>query len=318
MSDSAGVTWGTLIQAALLLFAGLAVLLFATGIDYDQLWSSLEDATWGWILFGFFVAQPPRLTQATATLGSVAPDLRFGPVYVMQLATSYMNLALPSSAARLAVNIRFFQRQGLTAAGRRHRGRDRLLREHGRAGRPPHSAPSLHGGEPGPAIQRPDRRLTRDHRRHRRPARSQHRNGRARRPVPATDRRLGAPLLAGGARRSLHASLVEQDRASPRRQPRHRDPLRDGARPVCARPRHAGQPRRSARAQHRDLVDQHGHPDSRRHRHLGARPHRRSRFRRDDGRGRLAAVLLYRVSTFYLPPTWGFFAMRYLQRNRYL
>jgi uncharacterized membrane protein YbhN (UPF0104 family) len=90
------------------------VLSFATGIDYDQLWSSLEDATWGWILLGFLVAQTPRLTQATATLGSVAADLRFGPVYGMQLATGYMNLALPSSAARLAVNIRFFQRQGIT------------------------------------------------------------------------------------------------------------------------------------------------------------------------------------------------------------
>ena len=32
----------------------------------------------------------------------------------------------------------------------------------------------------------------------------------------------------------------------------------------------------------------------------------------------LAAVLLYRLSTFYLPPIWGFFAMRWLQRNRYL
>src|SRR5262249_58955690 len=28
----------------------------------------------------------------------------------------------------------------------------------------------------------------------------------------------------------------------------------------------------------------------------------------------LAAVLLYRVSTFYVPPVWGFFAMRSLQR----
>jgi glycosyltransferase 2 family protein len=36
-------------------------------------------------------------------------------VYAMQLATSYMNLALPSNLARMAVNIRFFQRQGLTA-----------------------------------------------------------------------------------------------------------------------------------------------------------------------------------------------------------
>jgi uncharacterized membrane protein YbhN (UPF0104 family) len=32
----------------------------------------------------------------------------------------------------------------------------------------------------------------------------------------------------------------------------------------------------------------------------------------------LAAVLLYRLSTFYLPPIWGFFALRWLQRNRYL
>jgi uncharacterized membrane protein YbhN (UPF0104 family) len=32
----------------------------------------------------------------------------------------------------------------------------------------------------------------------------------------------------------------------------------------------------------------------------------------------LAAVLRHRFSTFYLPPVWGFFAMRWLQRNRYL
>jgi uncharacterized membrane protein YbhN (UPF0104 family) len=32
----------------------------------------------------------------------------------------------------------------------------------------------------------------------------------------------------------------------------------------------------------------------------------------------LAAVLLYRIATYYLPPTWGFGAMLWLQRNRYL
>jgi uncharacterized membrane protein YbhN (UPF0104 family) len=32
----------------------------------------------------------------------------------------------------------------------------------------------------------------------------------------------------------------------------------------------------------------------------------------------LAAVLLYRIATFYLPPLWGFPAMLWLQRNRYL
>ncbi len=41
--------------------------------------------------------------------------LPFGPVYTMQLAMGYMNVALPSNLARMAVNIRFFQRQGLSA-----------------------------------------------------------------------------------------------------------------------------------------------------------------------------------------------------------
>ena len=31
-----------------------------------------------------------------------------------------------------------------------------------------------------------------------------------------------------------------------------------------------------------------------------------------------AAVLLYRAATFYIPPVWGFFAMRWLQRNALL
>jgi glycosyltransferase 2 family protein len=28
-----------------------------------------------------------------------------------------------------------------------------------------------------------------------------------------------------------------------------------------------------------------------------------------------AAVLLHRMATFYLPPIWGYFAMRWLERN---
>jgi uncharacterized membrane protein YbhN (UPF0104 family) len=110
------VTWRSLVQTALLLLAALAILSFATGIDYDQFADGLADASWFWIVVGVVAAQLPRLTQSVATLGSVAADLRFGPVYAMQLASGYMNLALPSVAARLAVSIRFFQRQGITAA----------------------------------------------------------------------------------------------------------------------------------------------------------------------------------------------------------
>lgn len=110
------VTWRALLQTALLLLAAFAILSFATGIDYDQFAEGLAEASWFWIAVGVVAAQLPRLTQSAATLGAVAADLRFGPVYAMQLASGYMNLALPSVAARLAVSIRFFQRQGITAA----------------------------------------------------------------------------------------------------------------------------------------------------------------------------------------------------------
>ena len=75
----------------------------------------MADASWAWIVGALVVAQLPRLAQAVATLGSVPVRLPLGPVYGMQLAMSYMNVALPSNLARMAVNIRFFQRQGLSA-----------------------------------------------------------------------------------------------------------------------------------------------------------------------------------------------------------
>jgi len=35
-------------------------------------------------------------------------------------------------------------------------------------------------------------------------------------------------------------------------------------------------------------------------------------------RRRFAAVVLYRGATFYIPPVWGFLAMRWLRRNALL
>ena len=110
------VTWWTAIQTALLVLAATTIFGVVAGLDFDELASYLEGASWGWIAAAFVAAQLPRLTQAIATLGSVAASLSFGPVYAMQLATGYMNLALPSNFARMAINIRFFQRQGIPPA----------------------------------------------------------------------------------------------------------------------------------------------------------------------------------------------------------
>jgi glycosyltransferase 2 family protein len=104
-----------LVQVALLGFASYTILDAAAGIDWGDVLSTARHASWTWVVFAFVVAQLPRLSQALSTLGSVPTAMPFGPVYAMQLATGYMNVALPSNLARMAVNIRFFQRQGLSA-----------------------------------------------------------------------------------------------------------------------------------------------------------------------------------------------------------
>jgi uncharacterized membrane protein YbhN (UPF0104 family) len=83
------------------------------GFDAEELLDSLQDAAWWLVVIGFFVAQFPRLAQAVSTLGASPAPLPLGPVYALQLAISYVNLAIPTAAARIAVNIRFFQRQGI-------------------------------------------------------------------------------------------------------------------------------------------------------------------------------------------------------------
>jgi glycosyltransferase 2 family protein len=109
------VSVGTLIQSGLLLFAFYALASAVAGLDLDALTRELAEAVWPLLALGLVVGQLPRLAQALSTLGASPIPLPLGPVYALQLAMSYLSLAMPSTAARVAVSIRFFQRHGLSA-----------------------------------------------------------------------------------------------------------------------------------------------------------------------------------------------------------
>lgn len=110
------VTVWSAAQAGLLVLAASAVIGFFGDIEWDEVRGYLENASWAIFALGFVMAQVPRFTQAVATLGSVPVRLPYWPVYAMQLTTNYLNLALPSYVGRMAVSIRFFQRQALSPA----------------------------------------------------------------------------------------------------------------------------------------------------------------------------------------------------------
>jgi uncharacterized membrane protein YbhN (UPF0104 family)/tRNA A-37 threonylcarbamoyl transferase component Bud32 len=107
------VTVGTILQTAILFLAVFALISGISGLDLQDVQDEVADASWMWIAFGALLVQTPRVAQAVSTLGACPVPLPLGPVYALQLAISYINLAIPSSAARIALNIRFFQRHGV-------------------------------------------------------------------------------------------------------------------------------------------------------------------------------------------------------------
>ncbi len=109
------ITFGSLIRVVLPAIAVMALMSGLAGLDFAELADQVRDATWWLVALGVIIAQLPRLTQAVSTLGASPVPLPLGPVYALQLAVSYVNLAIPSAAGRIAVNIRFFQRHGVPA-----------------------------------------------------------------------------------------------------------------------------------------------------------------------------------------------------------
>ncbi|MGN6694072.1 MAG: flippase-like domain-containing protein, partial [Aquihabitans sp.] len=110
------VSRSTLLQAALLSAAAYILISSLSGIDFSEVWDQLQDATWGILIIGLFLGQTPRFSQAESTRGACPRPVAYGPLVLLQFSISFINLVLPSTAARVAVNIRFFQRQGIPPA----------------------------------------------------------------------------------------------------------------------------------------------------------------------------------------------------------
>ena len=109
------VTWASVLQVALLILALWVIVSAVTGLDVDQLTADLRGATWWLVAIAFVIAQTPRFSQTVSVLGAATRPVPARAVYLLQLAQGYVGLAVPTSAGRVAMNVRFFQKQGFTA-----------------------------------------------------------------------------------------------------------------------------------------------------------------------------------------------------------
>jgi uncharacterized membrane protein YbhN (UPF0104 family) len=106
---------GRVLMLVLVLIATSALLSGIADIGLDTIIDSMRAASGPLLLLAFFIGLTPRFANAVA-LSAVAPSkVPLGRITALQFAITFVNLAMPSTAARAAVNIRFFQRSGVPA-----------------------------------------------------------------------------------------------------------------------------------------------------------------------------------------------------------
>jgi uncharacterized membrane protein YbhN (UPF0104 family)/tRNA A-37 threonylcarbamoyl transferase component Bud32 len=110
------VSRSALFQAVLLTVGAYFLISSLSGIDFAQVWEQVQDAVWGLLLVALLLGQSPRFAQAESARGACPRLIAYGPLALLQFAITFINLVLPSTAARVATNVRFFQRQGIPAA----------------------------------------------------------------------------------------------------------------------------------------------------------------------------------------------------------
>ncbi len=110
------VTIGSLVTIMLLLAAAYFVFTAIANVGIDQVVDELEKADSAWLWAALAIVPVVPVAQAFGTIGASTLPLRLGPVIALEYAVQFIALAVPSSAARVAMNVRFFQKEGAPAA----------------------------------------------------------------------------------------------------------------------------------------------------------------------------------------------------------
>jgi glycosyltransferase 2 family protein len=96
-------------------FAFGVYLLVAQLADVAAMGDIFKGALVAWVVATLIIGQLPQVSQAVAMLGAVSARLPFGPVLGVQVANAFTGL-VGGTAGNATLNIRFFQRQGLKPA----------------------------------------------------------------------------------------------------------------------------------------------------------------------------------------------------------
>ncbi|MCB1040440.1 MAG: flippase-like domain-containing protein, partial [Acidimicrobiales bacterium] len=111
------VTWGSIARLALLAFVAYVLISQLADIGWDTIVDAVASADDAILAVALAFGQVPRVATAKSLQTASPTPVPLARLARLEFAITFVNLAVPSTAARVAVNIRFFQRSGATAGG---------------------------------------------------------------------------------------------------------------------------------------------------------------------------------------------------------
>jgi uncharacterized membrane protein YbhN (UPF0104 family) len=110
------VTWGSAFTVVALVLASWALITAFSHVGISTVTGELGAADDAWLWGALLFSQSIWIAEAFSTLGACPRPLPLGAVIWLQFAIRFIALAVPTSAARVALNVRFFQRAGLSTS----------------------------------------------------------------------------------------------------------------------------------------------------------------------------------------------------------
>lgn len=105
----------SLLQTAIIVFLSYTLISLFSGVDFSEVWADLQTADWSWLFLALLVSPLAQGSFAFSTLGATTASLRYYPVLMLQFALQFIAVALPATAARIAMDVRFFQSFGVAS-----------------------------------------------------------------------------------------------------------------------------------------------------------------------------------------------------------
>ncbi|HXJ64049.1 MAG TPA: lysylphosphatidylglycerol synthase domain-containing protein [Actinomycetota bacterium] len=111
------VTAGSIAVVVVIGIAAYMVISALAQVGLQTLIDEFQGADWTWLVAALLLSPVIQAAQAFSTIGASIRPVRYLPSLALQYSIQFIALAVPSSAARVALEVRFFQRLGVEPGG---------------------------------------------------------------------------------------------------------------------------------------------------------------------------------------------------------